>query len=211
MRSVEERYKFIAKSASDYAILSLGISCFSIETSSLVNSNVQIENRTFNILTFCLDDFMIEPQSIKFLSSHGFDFNQNFKNGIGYHKGNDNTETFTRKKQTNTSHYLIRSLIVKIAELKIPIVLHNGFIDLIFIYENFYAKCPESLMKFVADLSEIFSGGIYDTKYIGDFHAHANASFLEYSFHMRLIKIYFKIYSVLIIIFIFIKVSMKIR
>ena len=187
MRSVEERYKFIAKSASNYAILSLGISCFWIEASSLVNSNVRIQNRTFNILTSCLDDFMMEPQSIKFLSSHGFDFNQNFKNGLGYHKGNDTSETMTKKqiKTSSSNNYLIRNLIVKIAELKIPIVLHNGFIDLIFIYENFYAKCPENLMKFVADLSEIFSGGIYDTKYIGDFHAHANASFLEYSFHIR--------------------------
>ncbi len=191
MRSVEERYKFIAQSASNYAILSFGISCFRIEASSLTNTNVKIDNRTFNVLTLCLDDFMIEPQSTKFLSSHGFDFNQIFKSGIGYHKGNDKkcddfVDERTKKKAiARTSNNLLRNLIVKIAELKIPIVLHNGFIDLIFIYENFYAKCPESLMKFVADLSEIFSGGIYDTKYISDFHAHANASFLEYSFNMR--------------------------
>ena len=55
----------------------------------MTNVNVKIDNKTFNILTFCLDDFMIESQSVKFLSSHGFDFNRNFKHGIGYHKGND--------------------------------------------------------------------------------------------------------------------------
>jgi target of EGR1 protein 1 len=69
-----------------------------------------------------------------------------------------------------------------------PIVLHNGFIDLIFLYEHFYAKCPDDLQKFVADLSEIFSGGVYDTKFISDFHDRSSASFLEYSFNMSLFE-----------------------
>ena len=176
----------MVQSASSYAILSLGISCFTIDGASLSKSNVKIDNKTFNILTFCMDDFMVESHSIKFLTAHGFDFNQNFKSGIAYHKGNDKTE-----KTKNANSSLIRNLIVKISESKVPIVLHNGFIDLIFIYENFYAKCPESLMKFVADVSEIFSGGIYDTKYISDFHVHSNASFLEYSFNMRWVFYFF--------------------
>ena len=86
---MDERYKFIAQAASSYAVLSLGVACFKIESSALANVNVKIANRTFNILTFCLDDFMIESQSVKFLSAHGFDFNRNFRHGIPYCKGND--------------------------------------------------------------------------------------------------------------------------
>ena len=82
--------------------------------------------------------------------------------------------------------YCVRELITEISQSSRPLALHNGFIDLIFLYQNFYAKCPESLMKFLADVEEIFSGGLYDTKYIADFHEHSAASFLEYLYKKAL-------------------------
>lgn len=183
LKSIEERYKIICDLANTYSILSLGVSCFIIDP--ILNTNTQdieVTNKTYNILTLCIDEFLVEPRSLKFLIEHGFDFNKQFKSGIDYYKGNDRTD-----KECNIgTKCSLRNLITEISASKIPVVLHNGFIDLIFIYQNFYAKCPLSSTKFLADVEEIFGGGLYDTKYIADYHAHSSASFLDYLYQKAL-------------------------
>ena len=53
---------------------------------------------------------------------------------------------------------------------------------MIYLYHSFYADLPDKLNTFVADLSEMFLGGIIDTKYIADFVTREKSSFLAYLF-----------------------------
>ncbi len=66
------------------------MSCFHIQADNGNDeSAVKVRNKTFNILTLCEEEFLVEPKSLKFLIGHGFDFNKQFKSGLDYYRGND--------------------------------------------------------------------------------------------------------------------------
>jgi CAF1 family ribonuclease len=69
-----------------------------------------------------------------------------------------------------------------INRLQIPIIIHNGLMDLMYLYYSFYTDLPSNLQVFAADLSDMFPGGIYDTKYISDYVSKEPVSFLSYLF-----------------------------
>ncbi len=69
-----------------------------------------------------------------------------------------------------------------------PLVLHNGWLDLLFLYHTCHAPLPMSRDMLVADLAEMFeSGGVYDTKAIARYHHSEERSFLEYVFKKALV------------------------
>lgn len=126
---------------------------------------------TFNLTMFCQDEYVVEPSALRFLISHGFDFNKQISDGIHYRRGPPPPEA-------SPLHDLFRVILSS----KKPIVLHNGFVDLVFLYQHLHGNLPRSFQDFVADLTVMFTGGIVDTKYIAEFHRRETASFLEYLF-----------------------------
>ncbi len=86
------------------------------------------------------------------------------------------------KEVSDKNELLIRELLNTLISCETPVVFHNAVVDLIFLYHSFYASLPSKMSTFLADMTEMFSGGIYDTKYIVEFKARFPASYLEYAF-----------------------------
>ena len=180
-QDIEERYEHTGNVAKTRSIISMGLSMFKLFKNNAGSPRESpafpYHVQTFNILTLCAEDYIVEPGSLRFLVEHGFDFTKQYSEGLSYMRGND-------RGQLNENNF-VRQIFMEIIRYKKPIVLHNGFIDLVFLYQNLYATLPTSVNSFAADLAEMFPNGIYDTKYLSDYVCRKSASYLEYIFRSQ--------------------------
>ena len=159
----------------------MGVACFQVECSS---RGLKLTHKVFDILLLSQKPYLVNPVALQFLIHHGFDFNQQYSKGLPFDPGMEFTLPPKMHPQTD-----VRDIFSSILSSQKPVALHNGFIDLIFMYHSFYGPLPKNLWTFMADLSEMFQGGLYDTKNMAVFGIREPASYLEYIFHKRCVRL----------------------
>ncbi|KAF9581096.1 Target of EGR1, member 1 (Nuclear), partial [Lunasporangiospora selenospora] len=187
---IQERYKNMCRLAGTHALVAFGLSIFirtspspakatdSTRAMDLDNDSKeeQKEKLHSNEKISYREDYMVSPNSMIFLAENGLDLNQWVQEGIPY-KAGDRLKNDGGRGNPNG---IMRSIFKRIMSRGVPVVVHNGFLDIVFLYHSFYADLPASLQTFVADMSDMFPGGLYDTKYGSDYITRERSSFLAY-------------------------------
>ncbi|KAF9905661.1 Target of EGR1, member 1 (Nuclear) [Linnemannia zychae] len=206
-KDIQERYQHLCALAKGHALVAFGLSLFvktKSESSSFRSKDDQGEETSvnrdnegsnskrgrssgferaykvhnFNFSMLVERDYMVSPSSMLFLAENGLDLNQWIMEGIPYSGG----DRLTNDGGRGNPNGIMRSIFKRIMTRQVPVVVHNGFLDLIFLYYSFYADLPPKLSTFLADLSDMFPGGLFDTKYISDYMTRERSSFLAYLF-----------------------------
>ncbi|PVU97190.1 hypothetical protein BB561_000695 [Smittium simulii] len=89
------------------------------------------------------------------------------------------------KRAENLDGKILRDIILSAIRSEASLVVHNGLLDLLFIYYSFVADLPETIDSFIADFCHLLCGSIYDTKVIGEYDTRDEATFLSYLYHKR--------------------------
>eukprot|EP01112_Ceratiomyxa_fruticulosa_P015679 TRINITY_DN4641_c0_g2_i1.p1 TRINITY_DN4641_c0_g2~~TRINITY_DN4641_c0_g2_i1.p1 ORF type:complete len:461 (-),score=78.99 TRINITY_DN4641_c0_g2_i1:42-1424(-) len=193
-QNIEDRYLGLVNVARKQALLELGLSVFSYSEKQENQKCVTMEVKTFTFLLLRQDIFEVTPESLTFLAQNGMDFNKLFSKGIRftppsverYNNGMSNTSSNSsfnysdnQKEFTLSPQDMMRKIFQQLVNATPEIVLHNGILDLLFVFFSFRGDLPLTLPAFVFQVTNLFPH-IYDTKYIAEFQTEETATFLEY-------------------------------
>jgi target of EGR1 protein 1 len=198
-KDMNHRYVSMKRVVENGSMLSLGLSIFGKNKKTENTPKEDGLNQTtdappfaesytcdnFNLLTKKRTPYFIDNDTKKFLTEHGFKFDRLRKEGIPFmppsSRGDHNRQT-PKETGAYTLQTVWNQIMIEIAYYKVPLVVHNGLHDLVYLYSSLINPLPERWSEFVTRLPVHFPGGIYDTKYLVEKGPYGDASFLTYVF-----------------------------
>lgn len=192
------RYDAIRKLADSRAIFSVGLSLFCPTTSPTnvgeggdqksIPTPQTYDVATYDFLMGCQDDYETNMNAGSFLVAHKFDFKRMFQKGIPYARAStekplDSEEGKSASKDSIPWRWgkMPRGLLWRIGRQGVPLIVHNGFMDLALLFAAFQGPLPLTLHGFVSALLECIPAGYWDSKMLA-FAGEERASFLGYLF-----------------------------
>ncbi|KAI0567700.1 Ribonuclease H [Gracilaria domingensis] len=200
--NMQTRYTALRTLAHSCGILSVGISVFdqinqdvdmlAPTNHSQVGTDTDLPKNhsstpysvsTYDFLMCCKTPFSMISDSGEFLVAHGFDFNRLFSVGIPYERASSEKPAETAEKNALPWKWgkLPKGLLWRIGHSNVPIVIHNGLFDLVFLFASFQGALPETLNEFISAFRQCVPSGFWDTKVIAS-NTKQRSTFLAYLF-----------------------------
>ncbi|KAG1457806.1 hypothetical protein G6F46_000487 [Rhizopus delemar] len=168
-KDMNHRYMAMKKTVETHAIVSIGLSVIK-KTPGQDDRYQSYVCDNFHFLTLKQGNFTVNTETGKFLVKHHFSFDRLFADGIPYDPAGQ-----------QTLHALWKGILTALAEGHIPLVIHHGLYDLLYLYHSFIGPLPKTLQGFLKEFADRFPSGVYDTKYLVELE-NWDASFLSFVF-----------------------------
>eukprot|EP01054_Gregarina_sp_Poly1_P010744 Gregarina_sp_Poly_1__10743@NODE_819_length_6147_cov_44_607072_g593_i0_p2_GENE_NODE_819_length_6147_cov_44_607072_g593_i0NODE_819_length_6147_cov_44_607072_g593_i0_p2_ORF_typecomplete_len384_score39_23CAF1/PF04857_20/1_7e47_NODE_819_length_6147_cov_44_607072_g593_i017752926 len=163
--SPEDYYQFCVESIPNFLAVELGICC-------VRRSQENINEWIFSPFNFHLYPskrtlFFSDSLSLSWLIQQGFDIQKWVEDGYDYkalaYLQDESHSSFSSSTVKNDGAQRVISAII---EAEKPLILHNGLLDILHVYQKFITDLPQQWRDICQHLCDFFSGGIYDTKRI---------------------------------------------
>lgn len=179
-QDMNHRYVGMKEAVERYSIVSFGLSV--MKQTDQEEHVYECDN--FEFLCRKNAQYVFEDGNIEFLTSTGFSFERLRAIGIPFTPpgdiGNEDYSSQNEKRDTRLI-MLWKQILLALDVNKIPVIVHNGLYDIMYLYHSFIGKLPNTYSQFLSKLSDNFPAGFYDTKLLAT-ESEFNATFLSYVF-----------------------------
>lgn len=155
---LEKHYEQCAEDCKQFLVIQLGICAV-----QYIAGNWSLTPYNFYVYPFSERViFTCDSSALTFLRDQGFSFDALLRDGHSYGRIKQNYYN----NSTVVKREGVQQLIQCIADNKKPVVLHNGFLDMLHIYNRYIGDLPMNLGSFCSEWLNMFRGGVFDTRYI---------------------------------------------
>ncbi|BAM42271.1 uncharacterized protein TOT_040000640 [Theileria orientalis strain Shintoku] len=173
VRTLDDYLLALKEDVEEYALLQIG---FCLATYSNSSAEAKWILHPYNFYTYSSEIYntIFLNDTLLWLRDNGFSLDRWVDEGcVSLLKGmfrvdfkrlgdmhSDSVSFITKRTRNNGLHHLIKSII----EYRIPLVFHNGMLDILHLYDKFIGPLPENPVEISREITRFFVGGIFDTK-----------------------------------------------
>eukprot|EP00434_Breviolum_minutum_P034882 symbB.v1.2.030878.t1/scaffold3459.1/size56318/1 len=155
--SYEDYFAKCAESVPNFLVLQLGLCCVQFQSET---STWELRTHQFDLCPQEQRIFNVDMSSLRFLRANGFDFNLFLEKAHPYRRMKLEGASTTGRHSPCASHIL-----AALRKSQAPLVVHNGLLDLLHVYDKFVADLPKESQDFGKAWLEHFPL-TFDTRFV---------------------------------------------